>query len=140
MALTDVREAHASSLYDTDKVIGVFEGSFTAAAMTGSQPEFTYDLQDTPFGDTCLTQCIYRIDGGEWHDDGIFHDEPDIQVASLSRGSQVGVVAASIELTTHTVEYKLVAFAKEGQGDIQPVAVGTPDAYDFINNNFLKIQ
>jgi hypothetical protein len=141
--------------YNTDKVIGIFTGTLSVAAPTALQQNlYAEDLQTTGFNDTCLTQCVYSLDGGvTFNDDNMSAIDlstpgsPVFQtcdVTSFCRGGQVGIAVdnwyniVTGTGTARTIIYKIYCLAKHDQGILTPRA--TAEAIYFNSkDNYLKI-
>lgn len=141
--------------YNTDKIIGVFSGSFSVSAPTAvNQVVYAEDSNTTGFGDTCLTQLIYSVDGGTtWNDENtsipylpgagmpVFQI---IDVSSFSRADKACVAVnnwynnTSGSSAAYTVLYKLFCLSKSDQGMVTPLANDYP-LYYTSKDNYLKI-
>lgn len=142
--------------YNTDKVIGIFEGTLSVAAPTALQGNLYAEvLHDTGFNDTCLTQCVYSLDGGVTFDDDNMTiadlstpGSPVFQtcdVTSFCRGSQVGIAAdnwynsVTGNGTARTIQYRIYCLAKYNQGKLTPKAT-SETVYFNSTSNYLKIM
>lgn len=112
--------------YANDKIIGIFSGSMTGSGTGYDEEEIT-----TGFGDTCLTRCLYSLNGGDLNDDGM--GVPGIQgitftAASFSRTNTVGI-AAQVMQAGATLDYSIYAYAKSNQGVVTPVSTNQKLSY-----------
>lgn len=138
-----------------DKIIGVFSGSFTVPAPTAAQGHtYAEDVQNTGFGDNCLTQAIYSLDNGvTWNDDNMSVPDlsgafPVLQTADVSSFSQVNQIGVGCTNwynsftgtgVSRTVLYKVFALAKSNQGVLEPLATNYKLSYTSVDN-YLKIK
>lgn len=110
--------------YPTDKIVGVYTGTFTAAASSSTlSSERTHETINHDFGDTCLLELIYSLDSGTtWQD----MDMPipnlsvpsapvfqTVTVAAYSTTTTFVVVAANQTTSSATVQYILTATWKD---------------------------
>jgi hypothetical protein len=115
--------------YPPDKILGTFEGSFTATAMSGNPelgdpPKRTIHTVATHgFGAPAYLQMRYSVDGGvNWQQqhfaiiDDIGGVPQDEYVAGCyCTSTQVLMVAQNRTNSNVTVTYEIVAFAKPGE-------------------------
>jgi hypothetical protein len=109
--------------YPPDKVIDVYEGSFTAAASSSSsQGERTHHTIDHSFGTAPLLNMTYSLDGGTtWQDQNVAIPDlsgatpvfQTLEASAYSTSTQVVVVASSYHSTPKTVTYRVLALARE---------------------------
>ena len=110
--------------YPPDKIVGTYDGSFTAAASsTGFASRRTHSTIAHTFGTTVFTTLIYSTDGGTtWQDQNV--NVPDLsvptvpvfqtlEVSSYSTTTDIVVAAANWTTSPITVTYKLVAIWKD---------------------------
>ncbi len=106
--------------YPTDKIVGIYTGSFTATASSSTLLSHrTHDTITHTFGDTCLLELIYSLDGGTtWQDMDMpipnlsVPTAPKFQtvtVAAYSTTTTFVVVAANQTTSSATVQYILTA-------------------------------
>jgi len=124
-----------------DQIIGVHTGAFIISAPTaapGGSPTNASDSFTTGFGDTCLFQGIFSVDGGaSWNDFGSYKPnlttpaQPVLQTVTC-RGwvTPAGVFTAYAENNydlvhgsgvSYVVQYKVAFLAKDDQGAITPL-------------------
>jgi hypothetical protein len=142
--------------YNTDKVIGIIEGSTSVAAPTAIQTVVGAEsMNNTGFGETCLTSCVYSLDGGTtWNDndmtipdtsDPAFTVTQTCDVTSFSRGNQVGIAVSNWYNfntgtgTVRNIQYRIYCLAKYNQGSITPIPTNEP-IYFRSTDNYLKVQ
>lgn len=109
--------------YPPDKILGIFEGSFTATA--SSTPPFAARRTHSAFNHNqaglVFLQMRYSLDGGTtWQDQHVI--VPDlsvptfpvfqtVEVGCYSTSGQIVMVASNWTGSAKTVTYKVVAFA-----------------------------
>lgn len=140
-----------------DQIIGIRPGTFNVAAPTPGpgSPSTASTTFDTGFGDTCLFQGIFSVDGGaSWNDFGSFKPnlttpgQPVLQTVTC-RGavSPTGIFTANATNyydgvhfagTAYTVQYKVAFLAKDDQGAITPIRTNEILYYNS-KYNFQKI-
>ncbi len=121
--------------YDVDKIIGIFTGSFSTPA-PGLFVGYNEQTFNTDFNDTCLTRCLYQVDGGDKNDDNfpypIGSNRFGVQATSFSRNNTAGVGAFNSDFSgaiPHTVNFQLYCYAKSDQGKVNPIKTDQPLAY-----------
>lgn len=121
--------------YDVDKIIGIFTGSLTVPA-PGLFSGYSEQTFITGFNDTCLTRCLYTVDGGSKNDDNfpspIGTDRLAVQATSFSRNNLAGVGGFNSDFTgavPHTVAFQLYCYAKKDQGKVSPIKTQQPLSY-----------
>lgn len=111
--------------YPPDKILDIFEDSFTATASSsaGSQAFRTEDAFDHNLGDTVFLQMIYSLDGGTtWQDQHVV--VPDLSVPAMpvfqtcevgcySTTTQIVIAASNWTGSNKTITYRVAAFSKE---------------------------
>lgn len=120
--------------YPTDKVIGIFTGSFSVAAPTAAQGTvYAEDAQNHGFGDTFLPQLIYST-GGVYNDQdmtvprltGAFPVFQTLDVTAYTTSTQVIVAATNWYDNVAgagfawNITYKIFCLAKKNQGILVP--------------------
>lgn len=137
MSLTsNIQDVEFSSAFDIDKIIGTFEGSFSAPS--GAAPERTTQSITTSIPESTLFQGIFSVDGGsDWHDFGadiLSGSLLNVTVSGRSNSDTFSVVADNFTAgggaTTYTVLYKVALIAKPNQGTITPQPVGADIIFD----------
>src|SRR6185503_5947877 len=139
--------------YDIDKIIGVFEGTLVSPDPGVNGSNYTEYTFPTTFNDTCLTRCVFSVDGGlTRNDDNMPVSYTDggpvvypLSASSFSRNNVVGIgVANSYVVSTsghsqaYTVQFKIYCYAKTNQGIITPLPIPSEISYR-TPNNFEKI-
>lgn len=139
-----------------DNIIGIHNGSFSIAAPTLAT--FKTNASDpfiTGFNDTCLFEGIFSVDGGTtWNDFGVnvpnltTPTAPVLQTVTCQGYiSPAGVFTAYSSNfydlvhsvgTAYTIQYKVVFFAKDNQGSINPIPTKQILVYESVSN-FQKI-
>lgn len=121
--------------YKVDQILAVYSGSFTVPA-PGLFAGYAEQTFMTGFGDTCLTRCLYTVDGGAKNDDNfpspIGSDRFAVQATSFSKSNTVGVKAFNRDYTggaSHVISYEIYCYAKSNQGEIEPGTVSQTLAY-----------
>lgn len=110
--------------YPPDKILEVYEGSFTAnASGSAGSPERTHEPIDHPFGTFVLPNTTYSTDGGStWQDENVVvpnlsvPTSPNFQtleVSAYSTTTQVIVVASNYTTSNITVTYRVVALSRD---------------------------
>lgn len=138
--------------YPTDKVLGVFTGTFSVGAPTALQgSNYTENAQNHGFGDTCLPQLIYST-GGAYNDQdmtvprltGAFPVFQTLDVTAYTTSTQVVVAAtnwydnvASAGFSW-TISYKVFLLAKKNQGILTPLPTSQVLRYSS-KENYQKI-
>ncbi len=118
----DAKNMLFTSRYPVDKILDIFEGSFTAnASSLAFQGERSNDPFDHNLGEQVFLQLTYSRDGGTtWQDQHVAVPNltvptvPVIQtidVGCYSTSSQIVVVASNYTTSSATITYKVVAFA-----------------------------
>jgi hypothetical protein len=109
--------------YPTDKIVEVYEGSFTAGASASTiLSQRTHETIPHTFGVTCFLELIYSLDGGTtWQD----MDQPipnlagpspvfqTVTVSPYSTTTNFVIVAANQTTSPATVQYILTASWKD---------------------------
>lgn len=105
--------------YPTDKIVEVYTGSFTAAASASTiLSQRTHEVVPHDFGQTCLLDLIYSLDGGTtWQDmdmpipdtSGASPVFQTVTVAPYSTTTDFVVVAANQTTSAETVDYIMTA-------------------------------
>jgi|ERR1044071_496698 hypothetical protein len=119
----NIRNFQFTTRYPPDKIVAVYEGSFTATqSSTGFSPHRTHQTISHSFGTSLLLQTTYSLDGGTtWQDQNISIPDlstpsmPNFQtiaVSAYSTSTQVIVVASNWTTMPKTVTYKVVAMSK----------------------------
>lgn len=133
-----VTNASALSLalpaHEPDKIIGIFTGSITIPAYTGLNPPYEEETFITGFGDTCLTRCVYQVDGGQKNDDNMGIEiagiRNTVKGSSFSRNNLVGFAATNSDtLASHDLTYSIYCYAKSTQALVTPITTNQPLAY-----------
>jgi hypothetical protein len=158
MAITNPSALNMAIPYQgIDNIIGIHTGSFTSTAPT-LLGQFTNDTDtfDTGFGDTCLFQGIFSVDGGStWNDLGVYIPDlstpaqPVLQTvtcqAYIKDDGTLYAVSSNWYDNVHstssayTVDYKIVLLAKDSQGSIMPLSTSQILAYQSAYN-FQKVD
>lgn len=109
--------------YPPDKIVAVYEDSFTAAASSSStQGERTHHTINHSFGTLLLLNMSYSLDGGSsWQDQntaipdlsGATPNFQTLEASAYSTTSQVVVVASSYHNTDKTVTFRVVAMSRD---------------------------
>lgn len=145
MPISDPRQVYFASQYSIDKIIGTFEGSFSAPGATG-----VVNVTTTSFGtsipESTFFQGIYSVDNGDnWNrfnnDYGTDPISPDLDVYGYSTADVFVVTGRNNTFdssSNFTVLYKVALIAKPDQGDITPQPIGSNIAFDS-RENYLKI-
>lgn len=133
--------------YRIDNIIGIHTGSFAIAANGGTSTTASQSFT-TGFGDTCLFQGVYSIDGGaSWNDLGAMKpitsgSNPVLQTTTcygyVSATGVFTATALNFINTAYTVQYKVAFFAKDDQGLITPLPTNEVLQYSS-KYNFQKI-
>lgn len=124
MSLEDnIQDVAFATAFPIDKVLDIYEDSFTATAAAGSfDPVVTRETINHNFGETVFLQGIHSRDGGStWHEipgsvpdtSGATPSFQTVEVGCYSTDSIIRVVASNWETSGQTVHYKIVAFSKE---------------------------
>lgn len=113
-----------SQQFPPDKIVEVFEGSFTANASSSlGIPERTHHTISHDFGQTVFLQMIYSRDGGAtWQDQHV--GVPDLTIPSApvfqtvdvgcySTSTQVVIVASNFTTSNKTIQYLVAAMWKD---------------------------
>lgn len=129
MPISDPQQVYFASQYPIDKVLGTFEGSFTASA--GGSPTRTTESISTSIPESTLFQGIFSIDGGTtWRDFGKWLQAGlNIDVFGRSTANTLAVIADNFSSSV-TVMYKVALIAKPNQGDITPQPAGADIIFD----------
>lgn len=135
--------------YNTDKIIGVFTGSFAVAAPTAIQRTLLTEVSiPHGFGDTCLAQMVYSTDGVTYNDGdmqvprltGAFPVLQTLEVAAYTTSTNVVVSSTNWYDSvagagfTYTIYYKVFCIAKKTQGTITPIPTGQILKYSSAQN------
>lgn len=110
--------------YPVDKILGIFEGSFTAAA-SSTPPSLgrrTNEAFNHSLGTSVFLQMTYSLDNGtSWQDQHV--TVPDLsspstpviqtcEVGCYSTSTQIVIVASNYTGSSKNIQYKVVAFSK----------------------------
>lgn len=145
--MVDLRKFYFHSGFDVDKIIGTFEGSFTATAPAPlGSPTISTTTFSTNIPETTFFQGIYSIDGGtSWLKFNT--DSSGVPLASQAntygRSNTGSFTVTARNFTTaapvaFTVQYKLALIAKPNQGDITPQPTANAIVFNS-KDNYLKI-
>ncbi len=124
--------------YNADQIIGIHTGSFVVAAPTFLADTTASDPFVTGFGDTCLFQGIFSVDGGvSWNDFGSYKPnlstpaQPVLQTVTCKgwvtpTGTFTAYASNFYDFvhsvgTAYTIDYKVAFLAKDTQGAITPL-------------------
>lgn len=146
--------AMAVPAYDTDKIIGVLEGSLACSAPAAFSFSSANTTHDTGFGEACLFQGIFSMDGGTtWNDFGA--QLPDTSDSSFVQPQTLDCNATMLDgdlrvvatnwynsvastSTARTATYKVALYTRKNQGDIERLPISQVLAYR-TSRNFQKI-
>jgi len=143
--------------YKIDQIIGIHSASFSISAPTPGpgSPATASDPFDTGFGDTCLFQGIFSVDGGtSWNDFGSYKPDlstptqPVLQTVTCQGWvTPAGVFEAYAQNfydivhatgTAYTVDYKVAFLSKDDQEAITPIP--TNEVLNYLSSfNYQKI-
>ncbi len=116
----NIKNLRFSLRYPPDKIVGVYEGSFTANASSSSfSGERTHNAISHGFSQAVLPVTTYSLDGGTtWQDQNIVIPDlsspstpvfQTIEVSAYSTSTQIVVVASSYLGSASTVTFKVIA-------------------------------
>lgn len=142
MALVDnIDNVAFASSYEVDKILGTFEGSFSAPSGT-----VTYNSIATLITESTFFQGIYSVDAGTtWNDFNTVIDSSGTNNLDVSGRSNANtfVIRADNQTSgggavTYTVKYKVALIAKYNQGNVTPQPIGANIVFD-TRLNYQKI-
>lgn len=118
----EAKSMRFTSRYPTDKILGIFEGSFTADASSFlGLPHRTNEAFDHLLGEQVFLQMTYSRDSGTtWQDQHV--GVPDLTTPSTPRfqtvdvgcyctSTQIVIAVANFLTSSATITYKVVAFS-----------------------------
>lgn len=128
-----------TTLFETDKIIGVYTGTISVNGPTALEQILTNSAAHTTgFGDSCYFEGIFSIDNGTtWNDFNAY--PPDLSTPGMpvfqtytvyANVSSSGIVTITAEnnydnvhasSTNRTYLYKIYLIAKNDQGEIEPL-------------------
>lgn len=120
--------------HQPDKIIGIFSGSLTIGAFTGLFAPYSEQTFTTGFNDTCLTRCVYRVDGGQSNDDNFGVEAGglanSITASSFSRNNLAGIAVRNSDTSSaHTITFDIYCYAKQTQGSVEPIKTNQALSY-----------
>lgn len=120
ISVAGAKKCRFVSQYPVDKIVNIYTGSFTAnASATGYLAERTHESIAHSYGQQCLLDLVYSLDGGTtWNDADM--QIPDIStpsapifqtcvVAPYSTTTDFVIVASNFLTSSKTVQYILTA-------------------------------
>lgn len=113
--LTNPDTISISTLNPTDKIVGVFTGSFNTATAARQADEFATDIYSKvtiphSFGRPVFTKLRWSKDNVNWVDGGLGQLQSDPLIQCITYSTSSDIILLSTDLGTYTLYYQVICF------------------------------